>query len=615
VLPDAEEAGEQIDWKFLYLRVTPEGILADLDQAYGSAKAKLNTVEHVERKRRGVPGTGVLVRWVLVLGLLALVAIPALAAVSTSGQPTSAGATAALTWTQVHSAPAVHWNKIYFVDRNVGYAVGGYDWDVYPSGANASFAKTTDGGQTWTTQTIPGSRHFMIGVTCLDAQQCWVAGTNQMWRTTDGGATWSGLGNAGYAGWFWSAEVISSPLTVLVGTTGYAADATPNPLLANFLRSTNGTYFQMTGTDGTLVQWDIECEAGGICNSAARSSLYRSTNYGANWSRLRITDPALAGRYYGLSCTSANTCWMVGKRDSDTTGIFNPVIYTNNGGASWIRSNVSGLPARTMLWDVEMVDNQHGYAVGCDDVNLLEEKCSESGQGTIVQTIDGYNWGVIPAPKTADAAKPAGISDLWVFGMDDIYILDWEGNIWHGTIPPTPTPTPTNTATLTPTATSTFTPTPSTGQVNGIVFHDRNGDAWRDPDEPGLAGAGLALRQGANVAYTAVSDDGGHFQFLAVAPGQYTLVSNAAPAGYLASAVAIAFEVAANRNFTFYPGYQLEPTPTATATTTATAIPTETAMPTATVTLTMTPTATATATPTSTPSPEVRQVYMPVMLR
>jgi len=216
-----------------------------------------NTPVHIEYKRRGVLGMRGLVRWALALGLLALVAIPTLAAVSTSGQPTSADAATALSWTKVHSAPAVHWNTLYFVDRNMGYAVGGEDWDA-PSGTS-SFAKTTDGGQTWTTQQIPGSRKFMIGLACLDAQQCWVAGTNQMWRTIDGGATWTPLYNAGYGGWFWSTEVARDPLTVLIGTTGYSADSN---LTGNFLRSTNGTSFTPVVAGGTVVAWDIECRPG-----------------------------------------------------------------------------------------------------------------------------------------------------------------------------------------------------------------------------------------------------------------------------------------------------------------------------------------------------------------
>ncbi len=109
-----------------------------------------------------------------------------MAAVFTGEQPASAEAPTALSWTKVHTAPGVHWNRIVFVDRNVGYAVGGYTWQTQPG--EASFAKTTDGGQTWVTKKIPGSRHMMVGLACLDANTCWAVGTNEIWRTTDGGS-------------------------------------------------------------------------------------------------------------------------------------------------------------------------------------------------------------------------------------------------------------------------------------------------------------------------------------------------------------------------------------------------------------------------------------------
>ncbi len=261
-------------------------------------------------------------------------------------------------------------------------------------------------------------------------------------------ATWVGLDNAGYGGFLWSAEVARDRRVVLVGTTGY----NPPSLQYNFLRSTDGNYFSGVVVSGVLVPWDIECQPGGICNSPAKNTLYRSADYGASWSRMSIS-AALAGRFYGLNCTGANTCWMVGKRIDDWADPFNPMIYTTNGGASWTRANVAGMPTRGMLWDVQMVDNQHGYVVGCNDVTATGEDCQ--GQGLMYQTADGHNWTAIPAPAIGGVAP--GLTDLQVFALDDVFVLDWNGNIWHGSNSPEPITTPTQTAipALTPTKTPT----------------------------------------------------------------------------------------------------------------------------------------------------------------
>lgn len=48
VRPDAEASGEVIDWSFFHVRLTSRGTIADLGQAYASAKSRINTREHPE---------------------------------------------------------------------------------------------------------------------------------------------------------------------------------------------------------------------------------------------------------------------------------------------------------------------------------------------------------------------------------------------------------------------------------------------------------------------------------------------------------------------------------------------------------------------------------------
>ena len=60
------------------------------------------------------------------------------------------------------------------------------------------------------------------------------------------------------------------------------------------------------------------------------------------------------------------------------------------------------------------------------------------------------------------------------------------------------------------------------GTIIGKVFHDKNGDGYQDPDEPGVANAMVALDNGSYV----LTDEYGRYHFPAVTPGQRLLKIN-----------------------------------------------------------------------------------------
>jgi len=100
----------------------------------------------------------------------------------------------------------------------------------------------------------------------------------------------------------------------------------------------------------------------------------------------------------------------------------------------------------------------------------------------------------------------------------------------------TPTPTTTPTATASPTATATPTATPSptavTGAMQGVVWHDRNQNQVRDADEPGLAGATVALvENGVTLAATQTAANGS-FGFAGLAADRYYTVVQTPPRAY-----------------------------------------------------------------------------------
>lgn len=509
--------------------------------------------------------------WLVLATVMAVVVLPfAGLALAQPGERTAPAQTArpqGLIWQQVHHSPGVYWYTLAFPTSSVGYVTGGQDWNVNNGVGPVTIAKTTDGGRTWTTAQVPNTQYYMRGLACKDANTCWLTGGSspRIRRTINGGQTWlDAYDRYGYRGWTWSASYTGTGNTVLIATTGYFPYDPNDPNSANreanYLRSTDGVNFDRVVSDqNSLVQWDFACPSPGVCYTSSKGRAYVSTNDGVNWTRRSVPEAYINDFFYGIDCVDNNTCWMVGRPGR--------ILITYNGGASWQHANVSFNTPYPRFWHVDMLDAQHGYAVGCDNVTITDPQNICTGQGMIYRTDDGVNWYRIPAPTTAD------IMDLHVFSMDQVLIVDWSGKIWLSEAEPTPTPTPTATPTDTPTPTPTHTPTvtptptPSVAVISGVVFEDLNSDLLYNQEfEPGLPNAVLALRQGPFERYTATSAPNGSFVFVGVAPGQYTLVQKSAPTGFALNPSAVTFPVRAGDQLTFYVPQQVYVPPTATPT-------------------------------------------------
>lgn len=509
---------------------------------------------------------GLLTACLLLAALLLTVALPAAArpvprsSASPAQQPSNG-----FVWQAVHQNPDLSWYTVVFPSRNVGYVAGGPDWNVNNGTGQTVIAKTSDGGQTWTEIPVPNTQRFTRGLDCKDENTCWLAGASfpRLRRTTDGGQTWEVANDHyGYRGWFWSVGYTGDGDTVLAGPTGYFDE---DGRRANFLRATDGlNFYAVVADQAGLVQWDFSCPAAGLCVSASKERVYVTSDSGETWVKQAIPAP-LGVRFFGVDCVDANTCWVVGRSGR--------IVLTYDGGASWQNAYVPTSGGQLRFWDVDMVDAQHGYAVGCTNIDTSNDICL--GEGMIYRTDDGFTWQQVTAPTTAD------IMDIHAFSMNEIIVIDWEGTIWYGNIPPTPTPTPTDTPTptstptptATPTPTLTPSPTPNSGQISGLAFHDLNDNLLWDQDEPGLEGANVALRQGATIVAEATTQGDGAFSFPDVLAGQYTLAESAAPAGYELSTGPVTFYMTAGGAWSFYLPHRLQPTPTPTPTATPTPNP------------------------------------------
>jgi photosystem II stability/assembly factor-like uncharacterized protein len=508
-------------------------------------------------------------RWLLpvvVIAALLTALLPLISAPASQAAPDRQGG-ANLTWTNVLNQPGVFWYTVFFPSSQVGYASGGPDWGVTENGP-ITVAKTTNGGANWTTSvvTFGGTSRLMPGLACQNNDTCMLAGGSlpRILRTTNGGTSWTPI-HSPYGGYLWSAAFTGQGDTALAGTTGHIQVPPPDPPQpdreGSWVRAANGVNFSLIRSpdQATIVQWDIECPAPGICYSASVGRAYYSNNDGVSWA-VRSVPSAISTRFYGLSCVNETTCWMSGNRQR--------ILYTTDRGVTWQAANVQpALGGFPLFWDIQMLDGQRGYAVGCTNTGA-ENRTGCVGEGMIYRTDNGVDWYRIPNP----APTTANLKDLHVNSMDDIVVVEWAGKIWRGTGAPPPTPTPTNTptATATPTSTPTATPTstpsptptPSTATIQGIAFADSNGNDLPDPGEPDLPGAVIGLINATTTISKTTAADGS-FVFDGVAPGIYTVRGLQAPAGYGVSTGVMTFQVGANTTWqVFMPHPVGEPTPT-----------------------------------------------------
>jgi photosystem II stability/assembly factor-like uncharacterized protein len=524
-------------------------------------------------------------RWLLpvvVIAALLTALLPLIAAPATQAAPDRQGGVN-LTWTNVLNRPDVFWYTVFFPSSQVGYALGGPDWNVTETGP-ITVAKTTNGGATWTPSvvTFDGTSRITRGLACQNNDTCILAGGSspRILRTTNGGTDWTGI-NSPHAGFLWSAAYTGQGNTALAGTTGHNA-AFPDRS-GSWVRAANGVSFSLIPSPDqvNIVQWDIDCPAPGICYSASVGRAYYSNNDGASWV-VRTVPSAISTRFYGLSCINETTCWMSGNRQR--------ILYTTDRGVTWQPANVQpALGGFPLFWDIKMLDSQRGYAVGCTNTGA-ENVTNCVGEGMIYRTDNGVDWYRIPNP----APTTASLMDLHVHSMDDIIVLESAGStgrIWRGSGAPTATPTatsthtPTNTPTATatptrtstPTATPTHTPTPtvtpthtptptatpSTATIQGIAFADANGNDYPDSGEPGVAGAVIGLQIGSTTVMSATTGANGAFLFGGVAPNIYTVRGLQAPPGHGLSTGVKTFEVIANTTWKLYMPHPVgEPTPT-----------------------------------------------------
>ncbi len=238
----------------------------------------------------------------------------------------------AQTWTII--SPRVTGSErrsIQMVSDSVGYS-GGYGMPL----------KTTDGGASWF---YPSNRANVSGVTMTwfaTPDSGWASfNSQQLWRTTNGGASWDSLYGVGVF------EIISS-LRFFNSRVGCAVGRSVVPTVAGRAWWTNDGGNSWTAVTTARPLSDIQLLSPTLAVACADSGkIYRTTNAGATWSV--ISTPTTAG-LNGIYFRTPSEGYAVGASGTD--------LRTNDSGKTWGLSSVFTTQTLNDVTSLEQMGNR-----------------------------------------------------------------------------------------------------------------------------------------------------------------------------------------------------------------------------------------------------------------
>lgn len=303
-------------------------------------------------------------------------------------------------------------------DAEVGLAVG-VTVPAGPIQVRPSIYRTADGGATWTPVYDERVGAELGGVAYSDAQHAWAAGTTLGEKTmsglllasADGGLTWHTVELAG-----------AKPLTAVqfpTASVGYVAGDG-----GEVWKTTDGGATWARSVPGAAdVMFEslsfIDATHGWACGPVGEEAshggrCYATSDGGATW-----TDVTPDPQQPLLACSfvAGGEGWVLGE-DGD-------IFHTTDGGATWARQPTPLGPNAGLL-SLRFVDAENGWAVGsCGPADL-----SEKIWGVVLHTTDGgRTWtqqdcGVQPYVQAVWARDAQAV---WLAGIRGIVLRSQDG--------------------------------------------------------------------------------------------------------------------------------------------------------------------------------------------
>ncbi|MGH9761185.1 MAG: WD40/YVTN/BNR-like repeat-containing protein, partial [Blastocatellia bacterium] len=203
-------------------------------------------------------------------------------------------------------------DHVYFKDRTHGWAWGGGQKSTYAE-QPGTFLTTVNGGANWNEVPFPFTQSI-DSIFFMDNNHAWASTKDGLYKSTDGGVTWAKITTRLPELAFNSMCFVNTDVGFVVGRSGRIA------------RTTDGgrTWWKMLDIKPEFVMEDI---------------YFRDEKHG----------------------------WAVGRRDLGHDETDGAVLYTPDGGDSWLSA---GSPVQTKLMDIEFSGKDSGWISGLNGAVL-----------------------------------------------------------------------------------------------------------------------------------------------------------------------------------------------------------------------------------------------------
>ncbi len=298
-------------------------------------------------------------------------------------------------WVQQNSGTTERFKSVFALDQNT----------VWAAGMNGTIVKTTNGGDSWISQSISTSFNNN-SLSFIDSLHGWIAEYNfypfrqgKVLHTSDGGETWT------------EQLYISNFLlnSIIFSNNKYGWVVGSNGIMFATTNSGSSWFYQYANSGGEWLYsvYFIDYKTGWTVGDL-QGLVYKTIDSGINWYPQNTPIPMTMLSVFFINDTIG---WAAGYDGS--------IIKTTNGGISW--SNLfSGVSSQ--LRQVHFVNENEGWAVGYN--------------GTIIHSIDGGDtWEVQNSGTNYDLFSIHFANDTtgWVVGDNGVIlkyippttIVDW----------------------------------------------------------------------------------------------------------------------------------------------------------------------------------------------
>lgn len=265
----------------------------------------------------------------------------------------------AKTWTRLNSTISLPIRGIYFIDDNIGFAVGGENscggTGCIPAGG--FILRTQDVGQTWTKVFTPSDKIEISSIYFTNATNGFCAGDNVVFKTIDGGQTWTENKINNIGGKMMKISFVDSQ-------TGFIVC-----LSDKILKTSNGGITWEISSPNKNTGYYSFSSSNGVGYVSGQGKILKSFNNGNTWTEL-INSPA---DIFDIKFIDKNIGYAFGRGNysgGDWGRSYGAMYCTNNGGDTW---NGNGdFTEVGLIQSVSFPTTNIGYAISGNKIIKIE---------------------------------------------------------------------------------------------------------------------------------------------------------------------------------------------------------------------------------------------------